>query len=404
MYSAVPGTCSASFSTRRKDRSSDRVLCTSAMFSKPARPSRNSLAYMCMTMSLSSAWMTPRPPFFDSTWNTSQMSPKSTMRPLRLGVMSVVKIFTEAWPASIASPSWPGMSGPRSPSTMVCSAQSQGQPSPVQAAMRSSIAACTVWPCMTRVKSMMVVVPPNSAARPTTEGPWVSVGSPLGTTTGQRQWVCGSMPPGMTILPVASTSRAPAESGKPPRSATATTLPPAIATSAGPMACGVTTQSPVMTRSTIARPHPSRAVMLRRSRCRRKACRVAGGWGRCAMARTLFDKIWDAHVVADLGEGWALLHIDRVLLHDLSGARALSEVAERGHALARPDLVFATPDHAVSTAPGRTGETFAGGARTLAGPAHAGAPRPASGCTTSASPATASSMSWRRNSPSCCRA
>jgi 3-isopropylmalate/(R)-2-methylmalate dehydratase large subunit len=84
------------------------------------------------------------------------------------------------------------------------------------------------------------------------------------------------------------------------------------------------------------------------------------------MARTLFDKIWDQHVVADLGEGWALLHIDRVLLHDLSGARALSEVAERGHALARPELVFATPDHAVSTAPGRTSETFAGGARTLA--------------------------------------
>ena len=85
------------------------------------------------------------------------------------------------------------------------------------------------------------------------------------------------------------------------------------------------------------------------------------------MARTLFDKIWDQHVVADLDDGWALLHIDRVLLHDLSGARALTEVAERGHALARPDLVFATPDHAVSTAPGRTGETFAGGARTLAG-------------------------------------
>jgi 3-isopropylmalate/(R)-2-methylmalate dehydratase large subunit len=84
------------------------------------------------------------------------------------------------------------------------------------------------------------------------------------------------------------------------------------------------------------------------------------------MARTLFDKIWDQHVVADLGEGWALLHVDRVLLHDLSGARALSEVAERGHALARPELVFATPDHAVSTAPGRTSETFAGGARSLA--------------------------------------
>ena len=84
------------------------------------------------------------------------------------------------------------------------------------------------------------------------------------------------------------------------------------------------------------------------------------------MAKTLFDKIWESHVVADLGEGWALLHIDRVLLHDLSGARALTEITDRGYRLARPDLVFATPDHAVSTLPGRTSETFAGGARTLA--------------------------------------
>ncbi len=85
------------------------------------------------------------------------------------------------------------------------------------------------------------------------------------------------------------------------------------------------------------------------------------------MASTLFDKLWDQHVIADLGEGWALLHIDRVLLHDLSGARALAEIAERGHAVAQPELVFATPDHAVSTAPGRTGESFAKGAATLAG-------------------------------------
>ena len=52
------------------------------------------------------------------------------------------------------------------------------------------------------------------------------------------------------------------------------------------------------------------------------------------MARTLFDKIWDAHVVADLGDNAYLLHVDRHLLHDLGGARALlAEVAERGHAL-----------------------------------------------------------------------
>jgi 3-isopropylmalate/(R)-2-methylmalate dehydratase large subunit len=82
--------------------------------------------------------------------------------------------------------------------------------------------------------------------------------------------------------------------------------------------------------------------------------------------RTLFDKLWGPHVVADLGGGFALLHVDRNLLHDLSGARALEEVGEKGYSLARPDLTFATPDHAVSTRPGRTGETFAPGFRLLA--------------------------------------
>ncbi len=80
------------------------------------------------------------------------------------------------------------------------------------------------------------------------------------------------------------------------------------------------------------------------------------------MPRTLFDRIWDAHVVADLGDGWALLHIDRHLLHDLSGSGGLEEVAERGLPVSRPDLTFATADHGVSSRPGRTGETYAKGA------------------------------------------
>lgn len=79
--------------------------------------------------------------------------------------------------------------------------------------------------------------------------------------------------------------------------------------------------------------------------------------------RTLFDKIWDAHVVRDLGDGWALLHIDRHLLHDLSGSASLSDMAERGLAVHDPALVFATPDHAVSTRPGRDGGTYPGGHR-----------------------------------------
>ena len=76
------------------------------------------------------------------------------------------------------------------------------------------------------------------------------------------------------------------------------------------------------------------------------------------MAKTLFDKIWDSHVIADLGNGFVLLHIDRLLLHDLSGARALQEATEKGYAPAQPWLIYGTPDHAISTAPGRTEKTF----------------------------------------------
>jgi hypothetical protein len=68
---------------------------------------------------------------------------------------------------------------------------------------------------------------------------------------------------------------------------------------------------------------------------------------------TLFEKLWSSHVVADLGDGWSLLHIDRILLHDLSGADALEQLASRDLAVAHPALGFATPDHAVPSGPAR---------------------------------------------------
>jgi 3-isopropylmalate/(R)-2-methylmalate dehydratase large subunit len=80
---------------------------------------------------------------------------------------------------------------------------------------------------------------------------------------------------------------------------------------------------------------------------------------------TLFDKIWDPHVVADLGGGNALLHIDRHLMHDLGGPVALEELQRRGLKLRNPELTFATPDHAVSTAPGRHADTHPPGGRLL---------------------------------------
>ncbi len=75
----------------------------------------------------------------------------------------------------------------------------------------------------------------------------------------------------------------------------------------------------------------------------------------------LFDKIWRAHVAADLGDGYALLHVDRHLLHDLGGGRAVMDIEEKGYRLRNPGLTFATPDHTISSAPGRAGTTATAG-------------------------------------------
>ncbi|MBS7811448.1 3-isopropylmalate dehydratase large subunit [Roseococcus pinisoli] len=84
------------------------------------------------------------------------------------------------------------------------------------------------------------------------------------------------------------------------------------------------------------------------------------------MSGTMFDRIWDSHAIADLGEGWSLLYLDRLLVHDLSGGRAMRELAEKGRRVAEPNKVFAVPDHAISSAPGRTEHTYPKGAALLA--------------------------------------
>jgi len=71
------------------------------------------------------------------------------------------------------------------------------------------------------------------------------------------------------------------------------------------------------------------------------------------MARTLFAKIWDAHRVASLPGGADLIAIDRVFLHERTGAAALARMAEMGRTLRDPARVFAVMDHIVDTRPGR---------------------------------------------------
>ena len=71
--------------------------------------------------------------------------------------------------------------------------------------------------------------------------------------------------------------------------------------------------------------------------------------------RTLLAKIWDQHVIAKMGDDTDLLHVDRHLLHDLGGSRGLLDLKSRNLSVHNPELTFATPDHAISTARGRAG-------------------------------------------------
>src|ERR1700712_3259710 len=71
--------------------------------------------------------------------------------------------------------------------------------------------------------------------------------------------------------------------------------------------------------------------------------------------RTLLAKSWDQHVIAKISDDTDLLHVDRHLLHDRGGARGLLDLKSRNLGVHNPELTFATPDHAISTARGRTG-------------------------------------------------
>jgi len=65
-----------------------------------------------------------------------------------------------------------------------------------------------------------------------------------------------------------------------------------------------------------------------------------------AAAATMFEKIWQRHVVVDRDDGYTLLYVDRHLMHDGSAA-GFARLRERGIKLRRPDRAFATPDHYV---------------------------------------------------------
>ena len=70
------------------------------------------------------------------------------------------------------------------------------------------------------------------------------------------------------------------------------------------------------------------------------------------MAKTLFDRIWESHVVHEAPGEPALLYVDLHLIHEVTSAQAFDGLRLAGRTVRRPDLSIATMDHNVPTLPG----------------------------------------------------
>jgi 3-isopropylmalate/(R)-2-methylmalate dehydratase large subunit len=67
------------------------------------------------------------------------------------------------------------------------------------------------------------------------------------------------------------------------------------------------------------------------------------------MSKTLFDKIWDSHVVAQVEGGTEVLYIDQQFIHEVTSPQAFAGLEKRGIPVARPQQTLATADHNVPT-------------------------------------------------------
>ena len=65
--------------------------------------------------------------------------------------------------------------------------------------------------------------------------------------------------------------------------------------------------------------------------------------------RTLYEKIWDAHIVARRDDGTCLIFIDRHLVHEVTSPQAFAGLKANGRKVRRPELTLAVPDHNVPT-------------------------------------------------------
>jgi 3-isopropylmalate/(R)-2-methylmalate dehydratase large subunit len=75
------------------------------------------------------------------------------------------------------------------------------------------------------------------------------------------------------------------------------------------------------------------------------------------MGNTLFEKIWQSHVIENLNNGAGLIYIGRVFLHGRTGSIALKSLELGNRKVVSPEQAFCTMDHIVDTFPGRTDKT-----------------------------------------------
>ena len=74
--------------------------------------------------------------------------------------------------------------------------------------------------------------------------------------------------------------------------------------------------------------------------------------------RTLFEKLWAGHVIRELADNRAVIHIDRHVMQEGTSRRAFENLKTKGLPVRNPELTAGVIDHSVSTMPGRTDASF----------------------------------------------
>src|SRR5271155_3977938 len=76
---------------------------------------------------------------------------------------------------------------------------------------------------------------------------------------------------------------------------------------------------------------------------------MRGAGGSMGQPRTLYDKIWDDHVIETQSEGSSLLYIDRHLVHEVTSPQAFEGLRISGRKVRAPEKTLAVVDHNVPT-------------------------------------------------------